>query len=92
MRATGVAGEGAHRKNRRGTLGSSNDGVQEGILYTKSPVETITLAMSNWMAEQFVVAMKWGNAHGAKELYLDYIFNKVRRIAWTQKFPLRKVC
>ena len=90
--ATGVIGEGAHQRTRRGTLGSPNDNAQGGSLSMKALTESITSMSSNWMAEQSVVAMKWGNSHGAKGLYLNYIFNKTRRSAWIQKTPLRNGC
>jgi len=80
--ATGVAGEGAHRRNRRGTPGSPNGIAGGGYYSIKTSEESITSKLSNWMTEQPVVAMKWGNVHGAKGLYLNCIFNKTRRTAW----------
>lgn len=66
--------------------------LEEVSLSIKTSAESITPVLSTWMAEQLVVAMKWGNSHGAKGLYLNYIFNKTRRTAWTRKDPLRSGC
>lgn len=62
---TGVAGEGACRKLTVGPGRSDEDCVATSNT-TNWRREYITLTGSCRKSEELVVAMKWGNAHGAK--------------------------
>lgn len=43
----------------------------KAVLHSYQPWESITRVGLERESEELIVVMKWGNSHGAKELYLD---------------------